>query len=122
MIDSIKQYLRNWEEAPSPKPVNDSIFLEEFTKWAKTLDKDHWSFTGCNGYCGNTAVVNEYPSFVPAAGEVFEFAYSKNSVKVFAGYHNGFWTPEYINLKDAEARSLLKVLEDKFMEWGGFNE
>lgn len=120
-FEKLKTYIREWKESEE-KPCNDIVFVAEFTEWIKTLDKDNWSFEGENGYCGSTAIVNEYPFSVPARGELFEFAYSKDFVKVFTGYNNGYWSPEYIKLEGAEAKSLLKVLKCKFLEWGDFDE
>ena len=118
----IKDYIEKWNKEESPKPMNDLVFVAEFTKFAKNSDFDQWSFSGENGYCGYTATLHELPShmqgLVPGLG--FEFAYGKDFVKVFTDKHNGFWTPEYISLMGDDAMELLGVIKTKLNGWAGF--
>lgn len=119
-MDYIKEFIEKWNNAESPKPANDLVFVASFTKFAKESDFDQWEFSGENYYCGYTARLSEYSSYVPVSGLGFEFAYGKDFVKVFTDKHNGFWTPEYIDLKGVDAKALLDVIEEKLNGWAGF--
>ena len=122
-IERIKDYVENWNSQESPKESNNKIFIADFTSWIKTLDKDHWSFSGENYYCGFTATVNEYPLSIPVCGIGFEFAYRRaDFVKVFTDNHNGYYVPEYIDVQSHDAVELLEVIKSKFNEWGGFRK
>lgn len=35
--------------------------------------------------------------------------------------HNGFWVPEYIDLRGVESEAIVKIIKEKFISWGGFN-
>ena len=120
-MEYVKEYIEKWNEAESPKPKNDGRFIAEFILFAKSSDADQWGFDGDNGYCGHTAVLHEHPQYIPVHGLVFEFAYGMGFVKVFTGKHNGFWTPEYISLKDDDAAELIAIIKDKLNDWAGFD-
>tara|TARA_R110000823_G_C15881781_1_gene495139 strand:+ start:798 stop:1169 length:372 start_codon:yes stop_codon:yes gene_type:complete len=118
----MKKYLAEWEEAESPKPVNNVKFIADFIEFMKSRDSDHYEFEGDNDYCGCTAIIwDENPRYCMGRSMYFEFAYSNDFVKVFTGNHNGFWVPEYISLKGDDAQPILKILQDKFNQWGGFS-
>lgn len=118
-IGEIKKYIDEWEYIDGVKPINDSTFMYNFMGFIKDSDIDQWNFSGENGYCGNTAKVQEHPSYVPLQGFGFEFAYGANFVKVFNANHSGFWVPEYIDLKGDESLVLLGIIKNKLLEWGG---
>lgn len=115
------EYLKGWKSAGNPKPVNDESFYKLFVEFLKNqTNKDNFSFSGDNNYCGSTAVFDE-DGFGYRVGElVFEFAYGEDFIKIFTLKHDGFWVPEYINLKGAEAEELLSILYDKLIMWSGF--
>jgi hypothetical protein len=119
-MDYIDEYIKEWNDAPNPKPQNNAEFIKEFTKFAKDSDFDRWEFDGENGYCGYTAVLHEHPPYLPVYGLGFEFAYGRDFVKVFTNRHNGFWTPEYINLKGEDSKELISIIKDKLIGWAGF--
>jgi len=118
----MKEYLDWWHKQEGQKPVNDKQFINDFIEFMKSKDKDHYEFDGENYYCGFTAIVyDENPNYCMGRSLAFEFAYNKDFVKVFTANHNGFWTPEYIDLKGDDANPILAVLKDKFMSWGAFD-
>ena len=118
--EKLKEYF-NHDFAPlSELPTNDPGFISALTEFAKNSNHDQWEFEGENGYCGFTAILSEYPSYAPASGFSFEFAYDKGFVKVFTGNHQGYWVPEYIDLRDNNAEPLLKMLREKLLSWAGF--
>ncbi len=119
MMEYITEYIKNWN-TENPKPKNDLIFIAEFTEFARNSDFENWKFAGDNGYCGYTAFLSEYPDYIPVSGLGFEFAYSKDFVKVFTDTHNGFWTPEYIDLSGVDAKPLIGVIKEKLNGWAGF--
>lgn len=121
-MKTIEDYLKHWESIEGTKPVNDDTFIELFIEFMRSKDKDHYEFTGENHYCGNTAIIHDVePQYCLGKTNIgFEFAYSKDFVKVFTSEHQGFWSPEYISLEGFEAKQILHILEMKFLEWGGF--
>lgn len=117
----MKKYLAEWEKAESPKPANNEKFIADFIEFMKSRDSDHYEFDGENNYCGYTATIyDENPNYCMSRTLAFEFAYGIDFVKVFTANHNGFWVPEYINLRGGEAAPILTVLFDKYKQWGGF--
>lgn len=126
-MEYIKEYIEMWNKEDH-KPQNDGKFIAHFTEFAEGADLDHWDFDGENGYCGYTAALWEHPRTIPVNGLTFEFAYGRDVaygrgfVKVFTGAHNGFWTPEYINLEGVVAKELLTIIERKLHGWAGFGE
>jgi hypothetical protein len=117
----MKEYLIEWEKAGSPKPSNDKEFIKDFIAFLESKDKDHFEFDGENHYCGYTATVYEIePSYCLGKTLAFEFAYGIDFVKVFTAAHNGFWVPEYIDLKGDDATPILAILNKRFIQWGGF--
>lgn len=118
-MQDLKQYLKEWRDTEGVKPVNDPDFIAGFLQFAKASDFDQWEFSGDNHYCGFTAILYEHPVHLPVSGEVFEFAYGRDFVKVFTGFHHGFWVPEYISLKGDDAIELLRVLKSKLNRWAG---
>lgn len=125
MIDSIKYYIEKWNDFEL-KPKNEPDFLKPFTAWARIQKRDNWEFTGENGYCGYTASVCDGPygfrSWNSNHDLEFEFAYGRGFVKVFTANHNGFWVPEYLDLRGEEASELLEILKNKALLWAGFEE
>lgn len=119
-MGDIKNYIAAWNKE-EVKPQNNPKFIGDFLEFAKGADFDHWEFDGENGYCGYTAILHEHPQHIPVYGIGFEFAYGKDFVKVFTSRHNGFWTPEYIDLKGDDAKELLSVIRDKLTGWAGFD-
>lgn len=119
-MEYINLYIYDWNKADAPKPVNEPEFIAAFTELAKDADFDQWGFYGENNYCGYTATLSEYSKYIPVRGLDFEFAYGRDFVKVFTGNHNGFWTPEYIDLKGEAANELLAIIKDKLICWSGF--
>ena len=117
----IEDYLKTWNEAENPKPCNDPVFIKMFVEFIGDRGSDHFEFSGDNGYCGYTAVVyEEDPRFSWGRGISFEFAYGLDFVKVFTAQHCGYWVPEYINLQGGEAATIIGILNEKFIRWGGF--
>lgn len=118
----MKDYLENWNNHKSPKPVNDENFISEFKEFMRSKNKDHYHFEGENGYCGFTATLHEVePAFQFSRCMSFEFAYGADFVKVFTAHHQGFWVPEYISLKGEDAQEILSILSEKCSQWSGFN-
>jgi len=118
----IKEYIEKWNNLPSPKPENDKRFINDFIEFMQSKDKNHYEFEGENYYCGFTATLYETePQYSYGRVLAFEFAYGQDFVKVFTANHNGFWVPEYINLKGGEAAPILGILHHKLIEWAGFN-
>ena len=119
-MKEIKSCIEKWNNN-NPKPQNDVQFITAFVEFAQNADFDQWSFTGENGYCGYTATIYEYPQSLPLVGLGFEFAYGSTFVRVFTNQHNGFWVPEYINLKGEDAKELLCIIKESLNGWTGFN-
>ena len=121
LMEGLKSYIIDWNKEDGVKPKNNPKFIRDFLKFAKSADFDHWEFDGINGYCGYTAILHEQPHYSSVYGLGFEFAYDKDFVKVFTDRHNGYWTPEYIDLKGEDAQELLIVVKDKLNGWAGFD-
>ena len=122
MSEYINDFIVNWNKNESERKENDPDFIKHFYDFASSSDPELWEFSGENGYCGYTATLSEYGSWVFRTGNDFEFAYSKTFVKVFTARHEGFWVPEYISLSGPEAKPLLCVIESKLIEWAGFGD
>ena len=117
----LKEYIEKWHKIDGEKPCNEKEFISAFIEFIKSKDKDHFEFDGENHYCGFTATVyDENPNYCMGRTMAFEFAYDKDFVKVFTAAHNGFWTPEYINLKGDDAKEILGVLKYQLIQWAGF--
>lgn len=117
----IKEYLKAWDESPSPKPCNDPEFIAAFLEFMHERDAEHYEFTGDNGYCGHTAKIYDIPPQYSFCRQMaFEFAYSVDFVNVFTAYHSGFWVPGYISLEGKKAAPIISLLNEKFIQWGGF--
>ena len=118
IIDEIARF----ETGGNPKTNNRPEFIAAFIEYMNGKGADNYEFTGDNGYCGYTArLYDVHPRYSFSRTMAFEFAYGVDFVKVFTAYHDGFWVPEYINLKGGEAAPILNVLNGKFMRWGGFS-
>ena len=121
-IEEMEAYLKAWHEMGSPKPSNDIQFVNNFIKHIKSMDADCWDFTGDNGYCGSTATLtdcNQSYKFNRSPLD-FEIAFGDGFVKVFTLYHNGYWSPEYINLEGGIAEEILTIIKFKCNQWAGF--
>ena len=117
----LNAYIEQWSKI-EPRPVNNPDFINAFTEFLKSRDKDCFEFSGDNNYCGHTAIVYEsYAPYCCNTVNTVELAYGKEFIKVFTANHNGFWVPEYISLSGAAAKPLLTILHEKFLQWGGFS-
>jgi hypothetical protein len=115
------KYLKQWYF--SNYVPNNEEFVKKFIEFIKSTTYDQWQFKGINGYCGYTALVANCPFHLrhfAETGMLFEIAYGEDFVKVFNGNNNGFWVPEYIDLKGKDSVKILNILKSKFLEWGGF--
>jgi hypothetical protein len=117
----LKEYIEKWDKLEGEKPSNEKEFISAFIEFMKARDSDYYEFEGDNGYCGCTAIIwDENPNYCMGRSMYFEFAYGKDFVKVFNGNHNGFWVPEYINLKGDDAKEILGILKFELIRWAGF--
>lgn len=123
-LERIKAYIKQWDLEEGIKPKNDSAFIADFISYLQSRNSDHLEFEGDNDYCGHTAIIHEMDymgrSWSSSDNLKLELAYGVDFVKVFTGNHNGFWVPEYINLKGGDAAPIIAALWIKFGEWGGF--
>lgn len=118
----MKEYIKSWREQEGVKEKNNPEFIASFTEYIDEIDLDCWSFQGENGYCGYTAYVyscNRSYRYGKSTLD-FELAYSKDFVKVFDAGNEGFWVPEYIDLKGREASKILSIVKSKLADWAGF--
>lgn len=122
-FEPLKEYIEEWNAIEGGKPENDEKFISDLMEFMRACDSGHYGFTGNNDYCGHTAILNEvdYRYSFSSNFMSLEFAYGADFVKVFAGNHNGFWVPEYIDLRGDDAAPLLALLKDAFDRWGGFS-
>lgn len=120
----MKEYIQEWKKL-EVKPSNDLIFVSNFIEYINQIDCENFEFgNGENGYCGYTAYLFETnPKYKMSSGrEVldFEFAYGSDFVKVFYLHNDGYWTPEYIDLKGVSAEMILNILKNKSLQLHGF--
>ncbi len=126
-MEQIKKYIEGWDKAKNPKPCNDPEFIKNFTEYLKESDPECWRFEGENHYCGYTAILHEDIMGFGDSNVNFEFAYCFDEpygsifVSVFTENHQGFWTPEYIKLKDGKAIEILTIIKVKSLHFTGFN-
>ena len=116
---NIEEYLKEWQES-EVKECNNPEFIAAFIEYMKEDGRQYSFISGENGYFGYTArICGDYNPFGFA---MFELAYSGAAefVKVFSANHNGYWVPEYIDLKGDEALEILNILKSKLLEFGGF--
>ena len=120
--EEMEAYIKAWHEMESPKPSNDTQFINNFITYIKAADADCWEFSGDNGYCGSTATITDVDQSYKFHRSLldFEIAFSCGVVKVFTLYHDGFWTPEYINIDGAIADEISGIMMQKLIEWAGF--
>ena len=97
---------------------NSPQMMSAFMDYISDEDREWYFKSGENGYCGYTAIVSD--SYNPFGCPRFEFAYSKDFVKVFTANHHGFWVPEYISLTGGDASEILNILKQKLLKSGGF--
>lgn len=110
------EYVDKWRAIDGKKPSNDKEFAYYFLEYMIKSDCSLWSFEGENHYCGWTAYLFEDDSRWRNQFN-FEFAYGDDFVKVFDANNDGYWVPEYIDLKGGDAGLMLVTLKRKLNEW-----
>lgn len=117
----LEDYIAKWSSVDGVKPCNEQDFYELFTELLKSdLDAQDFEFDGDGSYFGKQVSLNVGSSYSYGFRNTlsFEIAYSNNLIRVYTGNHNGFWTPEYINMDNSDERfnHLKSVLFTKLQE------
>lgn len=100
MFKELEKYLKNWFNLQGIKPKNEPEFIENFIKFISpdNFENLQFNFDGDGSYFGKQISIQMY-SFRTNTSLMFEICYSPNKISVYNGNHNGFWTPEYIELE-----------------------
>lgn len=100
MTEELKDYLKQWHKIEGIKPKNVPYFIDLFEAFMDGLtDSRDISFDGDGSYFGQQVTIEE-DSVYRSSGEFgFEICYCATIVRVYSSNHNGFWHPEYIDLK-----------------------
>lgn len=105
-----RDYFQEWSKQ-SPKPCNESSFVEFFKNLLKTIDEDDIEFHGNNCYSGKEISIVPNRRYFGSNIEL-DVVYDKDQLKVFTSNHNGFWIPEFISLgcDDIAYKHIMKIL------------
>lgn len=108
-FEQLTNYIKGWKECKSPKPRNEKEFIVLFIDFLKSCNSDiHFEDRDIE-FCGNGAYFGKQVRFIKnytyTAGDYylsFEIAYNRNHIRVYTANHNGFWTPEYLDLIEGD--------------------
>ena len=103
----LEEYIRKWSSVDGIKPCNEQDFYELFTELLKSdLDDRDFEFDGDGSYFGKQVSLNVGSAYSWCFRNTlsFEIAYSNDRIKVYTGNHDGFWTPEYIDMDTSDER------------------
>lgn len=100
---TFEQHIQNWNQIDGIKPINDPEIIKGFIEFLNGIDDEQdVEWDGEGSYFGKQVTIrknNRYLTGVRSPLQ-FEVAYQKDyCVRVYTARHNGFWTPEYIDMK-----------------------
>ena len=99
----LSEYISNWKQIEGIKPINEPIFIEEFSKMLPQIETCDISYNGDGSYFGQevSIIFGSYGMNIDR-NLCFEIAYSQTEIRVYDGNHAGYWTPEYLSLKKGQ--------------------
>lgn len=98
MEEWLINYIRDWKNSPSPKPINDDVFLFHFIAWIKS-EKNmlEFEFDGAGAYFGKQITISRFNNYGYDILR-FEIAYTNTIIKIYDGNNEGYWVPEYVDI------------------------
>ena len=101
---NLKEYINNWNSLEI-KPENEYVFIDLFVDYLGSIDNhSDVHFEGEGAYFGKQVSVYKDRNYMGDNTFNFEIAYDKNHIRVYTGNHNGFWTPEYMDISSAHKK------------------
>lgn len=103
---NIEEYLIKWKDIEGVKPKNEDEFITLFVEYLNSIDNpDDVDFDGSGAYFGRQVTICKDLNYRIRPMAYFEIAYDfEYTIRVYTARHEGYWTPEYIDLKIGEPR------------------
>ena len=101
MFKELENYLTNWFNIENIKPKNEPVFIQEFIKFIspENFENLQFSFDGDGSYFGKQITVSIFNNWNSGYLLQFEICYDYKKISVYNANHNGFWTPEFIDIE-----------------------
>jgi hypothetical protein len=110
MNPELLEYIEHWNKIDGIKPQNEPKFIELFIDFMQSLDDSgDIDFEGDGSYFGKQIKVYKDRNYSRHYGYGFEIAYCDSIISVYKDNHEGFWTPEYIRVRNVEDNDFHKV-------------
>ena len=99
----LSDYISHWKSIEGIKPKNDKLFIDEFCVLLSKTDNNDITYDGEGSYFGNQVSIKFESQYrKPDRNLCFEIAYSRNEIRVYDFYNEGYWTPEYLSIQKGE--------------------
>lgn len=113
-FETLKQYIREWNDIEGIKPKNEPLFMTEFVKLLQNYpDERDVQFDGDGSYFGKQVTLTPFSFWGKTSPELnFEVAYDKSEIRIYSGRNEGFWWPEFVRITnvDSDFKPLYDVL------------
>lgn len=122
---TFENYISDWLAIDNIKPKNEDFFIDNFILFIRGIDDcNDFQFEGDGSYFGKQVSITKDRPYTHRQLLSFEICYNGNNISIYTGNHNGFWTPEFVNMdsKHLRFKELKCALHDTIYKLIGLNE